>query len=68
MWAHADGRAKLFDFAYVWEIYKSAHKRQYGPYTMPMLYQDRLVARMDAKYSGRKQHPLRITFVNFHFL
>ncbi len=46
----ARGRAKeLFEFNYVWEVYTPAHKRQYGPYTLPVLYGDRLVARMDAR-------------------
>lgn len=37
----------LFGFEYVWEIYKPAHQRRWGPYTMPVLYGDRLVARLD---------------------
>lgn len=52
----ARGRAKeLFDFEYIWEIYKPETKRQFGPYTMPILYGDRLVARMDAKYERVNQ-------------
>jgi uncharacterized protein YcaQ len=47
----ARGRAKeLFSFEYIWEIYKPAIQRQYGPYTLPVLFGDQLVARMDAKY------------------
>lgn len=46
----ARGRAKkIFGFDYTWEIYKPAHTRRFGPYTMPVLYGDQLVARTDMR-------------------
>jgi uncharacterized protein YcaQ len=46
----ARGRAlPLFDFEYVWEVYKPPEKRRWGYYTLPILYQASLVARTDLK-------------------
>lgn len=46
----ARGRAKrVFDFDYVWEVYKPAHQRKWGYYTLPILFGDDLVARLDPK-------------------
>jgi len=44
----------LFDFDYTWEVYTPAAKRRYGYYAMPILYQDRLIGRMDPRLD-RKQ-------------
>lgn len=46
----ARGRAKtLFGFEYVWEVYRPAHQRKFGYYTLPVLWGDQLVARFDSK-------------------
>jgi uncharacterized protein len=39
----------LFDFEYVWEVYKPAHLRKWGWYVCPLLQHDRLVGRIDAR-------------------
>ncbi len=38
----------LWDFQYSWEIYTPAVKRKYGYYTLPILYGDRFVGRIEA--------------------
>ncbi|MFN8371816.1 MAG: crosslink repair DNA glycosylase YcaQ family protein [Anaerolineae bacterium] len=44
------GRAlPLFGFEYLWEVYKPQEKRRWGYYTLPILYGDALVARLDPK-------------------
>lgn len=50
---------ELFGFKYVWEVYKPKNIREYGYYTMPVLYGDRFVARIDAKLD-RKTNILTI--------
>ena len=46
----ARGRAKVvFGFDYVLEVYKPAHLRKFGYYTLPILWDDQFVARFDSK-------------------
>jgi uncharacterized protein YcaQ len=46
----ARGRAKqVFDFEYIWEVYKPVEQRRWGYYVLPVLYGDGLVARLDPK-------------------
>ncbi len=56
----ARGRSKqVFDFEYLWEVYKPLHQRRWGYYTLPILYGDDLVARLDPKFD-RKTNTLHI--------
>jgi uncharacterized protein YcaQ len=38
---------RLFDFYYVWEVYKPVAERRYGYYVLPILYGDRFIARFE---------------------
>ncbi len=51
--------AALWDFRYAWEIYTPADKRRYGPYTLPILYGESFVGRIDAA-ADRKSGVLRV--------
>ena len=42
----------LFDFEYVWEVYKPAHLRKWGWYVCPLLHRDRFIGRVDARIEG----------------
>jgi uncharacterized protein YcaQ len=38
---------ELFDFEYIWEVYKPVAERRYGYYVLPILYGDRFVTRFE---------------------
>lgn len=38
---------ELFDFTYIWEVYKPVAERRYGYYVLPILYGDRFIARFE---------------------
>ncbi len=49
--ATARGRARLlFNFDYVWEVYKPEPLRKFGYYTLPVLWGERLAARFDSRF------------------
>jgi len=43
----------IFDFDYVWEVYKPAAKRTYGYYVLPVIYGDRFIARFDPAFDKK---------------
>ncbi|MHA2244728.1 MAG: DNA glycosylase AlkZ-like family protein [Candidatus Hodarchaeales archaeon] len=53
---------KLFDFEYVWEVYKKPKDRVWGYYVYPLLYRGNLVGRLEAKYEKKVS---KLRFFNF---
>ncbi len=45
--------SRIFDFSYVWEVYKPRAKREYGYYVLPVLYGDTLIARLDPGFDKK---------------
>jgi uncharacterized protein YcaQ len=39
--------SELFDFYYVWEVYKPVADREFGYYVLPIIYGDRFIARFE---------------------
>lgn len=58
MWDKAYIKA-LWDFQYSWEIYTPVVKRKYGYYTLPILFGDKFVGRIEA-IPDRKEGVLRV--------
>lgn len=50
---------RLFQFDYVWEVYKPQNQRQYGYYVLPVLYRDTLAARFEPA-ANRKTGALEV--------
>ena len=49
----------LWDYRYAWEIYTPAAKRKYGYYTLPILFGERFVGRIEA-VPDRKSYILQV--------
>lgn len=54
----------LFQYNYQIECYLPEPKRQYGYFSLPLLYRDTFIGRMDCK-AHRKTHHLEIKFLHF---
>ncbi|MCK4972288.1 MAG: winged helix DNA-binding domain-containing protein [Candidatus Heimdallarchaeota archaeon] len=52
----------VFDFDYTWEVYKIPKDRKWGYYVYPLLYQNQLIGRLEAKFDKKKKI---ISFFNF---
>lgn len=46
---------RVFDFDYTWEVYKIPKDRKWGYYVYPLLYQNQLVGRLEAKFDKNKK-------------
>jgi uncharacterized protein len=44
---------QLFDFDYIWEVYKPLEQRRWGYYILPVFYGDHFIARMDSRLEGK---------------
>ena len=45
----------LFEFEYLWEIYKKPQQRIYGAYTLPVLFGERFVARCELSFDRARK-------------
>lgn len=50
---------RIFEFDYLWEVYKIPKDRKWGYYVYPLLYQNELMGRLEAKFDKKKKE-LRI--------
>ncbi|MFX0126088.1 MAG: DNA glycosylase AlkZ-like family protein [Candidatus Hodarchaeota archaeon] len=46
---------KLFDYDYVWEVYKKPKDRKWGYYVYPLLFLGNFIGRLEAKYEKKSK-------------
>jgi uncharacterized protein YcaQ len=56
---------EIFDFEYIWEVYKPEKLRQYGYYVLPILLGDKLIARFEPDRDKTRQDTLQIKKIWF---
>ncbi|BCL81307.1 YcaQ family DNA glycosylase [Ktedonobacteria bacterium brp13] len=44
---------QLYNYNYLWEVYKPVTQRRWGYYVLPVFYQDRFIARVDSRLVGK---------------
>ncbi len=47
------GVQQLFNFDYLWEVYKPLEQRRWGYYVLPVFYNDHFMARLDSRLIGK---------------
>ncbi len=43
----------IFDFSYIWEVYKPKAKREFGYYVLPVLFKENFIGRVDMKFQRK---------------
>jgi hypothetical protein len=46
---------RVFDFEYVWEVYKPVKEREYGYYVLPILHKDKFIGRFEPVLDKKKK-------------
>jgi hypothetical protein len=56
----------VFDFEYLWEVYKPVNHRKWGYYILPLLHKGKFIGRIGAE-KKKKDKSLRITYFHLEF-
>jgi uncharacterized protein YcaQ len=46
---------QIFEFKYIWEVYKPKAKREFGYYVLPIIYGNRFIARFEPKFDKKRK-------------